>query len=312
MATPIPAVLSKQPFTTEQALVAGVPRHVLRGSRFEPLHLGHGVWSTRGADRDLQFWLAADRLALPPDAAISYVTGLELHGAPVSSVSRHWTTTTELKSTLDGIVLHRRRAGRVVDVDGLPVLEPLRCLLDAALVASTVELVCAGDALLAAKQLTLREMRTVHSAYGAKRVRAAARLMRPGVESTRESSTRLMFAVAGLPEPELNVEIYDSFGEFVGRPDFLWRNFNVTAEYDGWYHERDADQRQKDILRTEQFRRVGLEPVHLTSRDHSTPPGLVFRVWRMLASHGYQGAAPQWDPVAWAQLVRRPRRRRWS
>ena len=312
MVTPIPAILSKQPFTTEEALVAGVPRHVLRGSRFVPLHVGRGVWGTRGADRDLQFWLAADRLALPPDAAISYVTGLELHGAPVSSVRRHWTTTTELKSTVDGVVLHRRTAGRVMLIDELPVLDPLRCLLDAALVSSTLDLVCAGDGLLAAGALTLREMRTVHSAYGAKRLRAAARLMRPGVESTRESSTRLMFAVAGLPEPELNLEIYDSFGDSVGRPDFLWRLFNVTAEYDGWYHERDADQRQKDILRTERFRRVGLEPVHLTSRDHGNPPELVRRVWRMLASHGYQGPAPQWDPVAWAQLVRPPRRRRWS
>ncbi|PWJ27375.1 hypothetical protein ATK17_3570 [Branchiibius hedensis] len=309
VATPIPAVLRGRPFSTAEAAQVGVSRTMLRGARFESLHNGRGVWAVRDrGPRDLTFWLAADRLALPRDAAVSYQTGLKLHGAPIDDNLRHWTTTQPVRVEMKGAVLHRRQMEAVCDIDDLPVLLPLRCLLDAALIVSPLTLIRAGDALLATKKITLADLQGLNSAYGVQRLRTWSRWMRRGVESPRESSTRVIFALGGLPEPVLNLPVYDSDGCFIGRPDFLWQKFGVTAEYDGWYHERDAKQRHADILRSEKFARAGLFRVALTAADHAQPRQLVWRVWQALADHGYDGPPPQFDMQQWWQMQRRPRR----
>lgn len=282
---------------------------MLRGARFESLHNGRGVWAVRdGVPHDLAFWLAADRLALPPDAAVSYQTGLKLHGAPIDDNLRHWTTRQPVRVEMQGAVLHRRQMESVCDVDDLPVLLPLRCLLDAALVVSPLALIRAGDALLATRKITLGDLQGLHSAYGARRLRRWSRWMRRGVESPRESSSRIMFALGGLPEPELNLDVFDGNGRFIGRPDFLWQKYGVTAEYDGWYHERDAEQRQTDILRSERFARANLFRVALTAADHAQPPQMVRRVWQALADRGYDGPPPHFDMQQWRRMQRRPRR----
>ena len=303
----IPLALRGRPFTTADAARVGVSRRQLQGPRFVLLHSGRGVWAVAHESRDLRFWLAADRLVLPSDAAVSYQTGLRLYGAPLDDNVRHWTTLAPVRRTARGVVLHRRADLPVRDVDGIAVLAPLRCLLDAALVLSPLSLIRAGDALLTAGELTLAEIRGAHSAYGVQRLRQASRLMRVGAESVRETSTRLILGIAGLPEPVLNRDVWNASGVKIGRPDLLWEGYGVTAEYDGWYHERDADQRQADILRSEAFARAGLFRVALTSRDHAQPQVLVDRVWQALADRGYRGERPRFDVRAWQCLLQRPR-----
>ena len=39
--------------------------------------------------------------------------------------------------------------------------------------------------------------------------------------------------IHGLPEPETQVDIVDGEGRFIGRVDFLWREFDVIGECDG-------------------------------------------------------------------------------
>lgn len=306
---PIPRQLHQDPFSTAQALGAGLSRKRLDSKRFQLLVPGRGIWAVRGGDRSTEFWLAADRLMLPDDAAVSYTTGLNLYGAEVGGWKRHWTTTGAAKVRTPGVILHRRRHAPVHLVGDFPVLSPLQCLLASALVLSTLELVRAGDALLTAELVDLEELRTVSGVYGAKRLRAAAQLMRVGAESARESSTRLMVGIGGLPEPLLNQEVWDGRGAKLGRPDLLFERFGVTGEYDGWYHERSAENRQTDIIRLENMRRAGLLPVVLTSKDHDNPPRLLHRLWQALEERGYDGPRPRFDWQLWARLQRQPHTR---
>jgi hypothetical protein len=60
--------------------------------------------------------------------------------------------------------------------------------------------------------------------------------VRQGAESRPETILRLVMVRAGLPEPELNVDIFSASGRFLERGDTLFRAFRVIAEYDGEQH----------------------------------------------------------------------------
>ncbi|PWJ25755.1 hypothetical protein ATK17_1892 [Branchiibius hedensis] len=302
------------PFSTASGLQAGYTYRQLTGPRFVSVHRRRGIWDVPAASRTLLELLAADRLVLPSQAAISHLTGLALYGLEVDpGPRRHWSTSHQETSRLRSIVLHRRQSlGEVRQIEGLPVLCAARCLADVAPHVSIVWLVGAGDALIHSGVLTIGELREFAngSFHGSQRLRQAVRLMRERSASFRESGTRLIMACSGLPEPELNVRLYDACGAFVGKPDFLWRKQSVFAEYDGWYHERDADQRDYDIHRMERLRRLRLEPVTLTSSDYARPVMLSQRLWQAFAAQGFGGERPLFDLRQWQSWSTPPRGRR--
>jgi hypothetical protein len=55
-------------------------------------------------------------------------------------------------------------------------------------------------------------------------------LIRPGAESRPETLVRLAVAGAGRPEPEVNVDIVDGSGRFLGRGDLVHRGWKVIVE----------------------------------------------------------------------------------
>ena len=303
-----------RPFSTATGIDAGLSYRQLTGPRFASIHPGRGVWDTPGIERSLPELLTADQLVLPPDAAISHLTGLFLHGLEVDpGPRRHWSTARPDKRRLLTITLHRRGSlGPVRDIGGLPVLAPERCLADIATHTSIVWLVGAGDALIAAKVVSLERLRTfaAGSFHGSTRLRRAVKLMRANTGSFRESGTRLIVACAHLPEAERGVSIYNEHGEFVGSPDMLWRRQSVIAEYDGWYHERSAQQRDYDIRRLEGFRNLGLNPVTLTSGDYDRPTLLARRLWKAFERQGFGQVHPPFDLGRWYDLSTPPRGRR--
>jgi hypothetical protein len=58
----------------------------------------------------------------------------------------------------------------------------------------------------------------------------------------------------GLPEPELNIDLYAACGRWLARPDFVWRRQRVVGEYDGDQHRTD-----RSAWQYERERRAGLE-----------------------------------------------------
>lgn len=308
---PIPPELCGRAFTTREALDLGVTRRMLEGPRYESLHPGRGIWAVAGEPRDLRFLLHADRLVLPPGAAVSHVTGLQVHGVDLGESRRHWSTNLPVRRKLTSVVLHRRQAPlHPVVIDGIPVLAAHRCLVDAAIDLTHLDIVRAADALITAGSMTAESF--THYAWtrhlhGVRRSRVNAGRARDRVRSFRETDLRLLLAVAGLPEAEVNLDIHDDHGALLGCGDLVLRRWRIVLEYDGWYHERSAAQRRKDIMRREALEADGWLVIVLVSGDLDRPANLIGRVWRALVSRGHTGPPPRFLPWELEELTRDPR-----
>ena len=236
---------------------------------------------------------------------------LEDPGIDLDSTTRHGSTNTVLRRRLDGIGLHRRQAPlRAQRIDGIPVLAPGRCLVDAAIMLSHLEIVRIADALVAAG-LTTPERFAAYAwgrhLHGVRRSRTNAGLVRERVRSFRETDLRLVLTLAGLPEPEVNADIFDALGNHLGCGDLVLRRWRIVLEYDGWYHERSAAQRRKDIARREALEADGWLVIVVVSGDLERLANLIGRVWRALVSRSYEGPAPRFAPWALAELARDPK-----
>lgn len=103
-----------------------------------------------------------------------------------------------------------------------------------------VEAVVALDVLLEAglvRQWSLgAELGACAGGRGARQARAAAALCRSGVRSPWETRLRLFVLDLGLPEPLVNVPVFDLDGNFLGAPDLLDLEAGLAIEFDGAGH----------------------------------------------------------------------------
>lgn len=254
------------------------------------------------------------------DWRFSHVTALGLWGLPVPWRVRdareplHVTSTGGRGPRRPGVVAHRARSAPDVEVttdvgvarpepgrlrllvDGLPVDDPVTAWVESGSLLTVDDLVRAGDAIVGswsehgmARERTLDELeRAVRSARGRRgvsRVREASALVRPGVESPKETELRLLLTRAGLPEPEVNVRTYDGSGRYLGKPDLRYPWCKVAVEYEGDEHRRDPWRFRTDILRRERFADAGWRTIRSTDDDlHGRRADeLVARVRRCLA-----------------------------
>ncbi|MBD3940708.1 DUF559 domain-containing protein [Microbacterium sp. NEAU-LLC] len=118
---------------------------------------------------------------------------------------------------------------------------------------------------------------------GADRLREALPLVRAGATSRPETWTRLVLRDAGLPEPELDVDIYDTKGEFVGCVDLVYRGARIAIEYEGDQHRTDRAQWQRDLEKHERLADLGWRVVRVPSEQvFVSPEILVARVRKLL------------------------------
>lgn len=122
--------------------------------------------------------------------------------------------------------------------------------------------------------------------HGMPRLRQALELIRPDSWSPRESITRVILVLGGLPEPELNVDVFGEHGNFIACVDMVYPQFRVIIEYQGDQHkERFA----LDVERVEALRSEGWDVIQVTrvlARDHEL---LVARVRKALIAGGWRG-----------------------
>ncbi len=292
----IPDELANRPFTMAQARAAGLGRGVLGGPRF--CKMFRGVYLRADVEPTFRTWIDAARLVLPPDAVISHSSAMCIRGLrPQQPARLEFSTNSDLVTDHAGIVLHRR-GGRLHPemVDGLPVTGPDRTFVDCAHRRPVVEVVQFGDFLIASGQTSLDRLIAYANARHLHGVRRARRLLphvRERVESPRETVVRLILVWSGLPEPDCNVDIVDAEGRFVARGDLVLRRWKIVVEYDGWYHERDARQRQRDVLRRERLEALGWSVIVITARDLRHPESVASRVYGSLVRAGYAGRPPR-------------------
>lgn len=98
--------------------------------------------------------------------------------------------------------------------------------------------------------------------HGIVRAREALDLADPRAESVPESELRVWLTQAGLA-PEVQVEVFDQFGRFLGRLDLAYREYKVAVEYDGEWHS-EGDQPELDARRRERLRAAGWEVIVVT------------------------------------------------
>ena len=291
----VPDELLGRPFTSREADAAGLTNSMRRGSHVEQVH--RGVWRITSTPRSFDFEVRAGFLALHDDAVLSHVSALRWLGVEVGSALPIHFTTNKTHQTRESIELHRR-VGHISprQVRGVPVLGPDRSFVDSATLLSVRSLVRAGDALVRRGETTtdvlLRYVADSHL-DGVVRARKAAALVRERVDSFRETDLRLLLVLAKIPEPETNVEVFDDDGSWLARGDLVLREFRVIVEHDGWHHERDAKQRQKDHFRRERIEAAGWALIVVTVADFSHPLSIVARVHEALRRRGYSGPPPE-------------------
>lgn len=230
---------------------------------------------------------------LPDDAALSHVSNLRWRGFGIrQEFPLHFATASKARRFQGEITLHRYlRPLHSTFVRDVPLLGPDRTFVDCATILSMRELVRVGDWLVAQGQtdlLTLREYVFRSHLDGVQRARRAADFVRDAVESPLESDVRVMLMRAGLPEPEINADIVDDHGQFLARGDMVYRHWKVLVEYDGWQHERDALQRQRDHLRREALEAEGWRVIVVTIADMRQANSVARRVRHALVARGYR------------------------
>ena len=86
---------------------------------------------------------------------------------------------------------------------------------------------------------------------------------------------RLIVVDAGLPEPVLDYDVYDSSGEFLGCVDAAYPHARVALEYEGDQHRTDERQWQRDIVKHDDLVRAGWRVLRVTREQLFTQPWAV-------------------------------------
>jgi very-short-patch-repair endonuclease len=158
----------------------------------------------------------------------------------------------------------------VVRRGGLPVTTRWRTAFDLGRQDDPVAAVVALDALLHGRVVSiaaLHDMAVGRTGWrGVTRFREAVRLARPGAESPMESRVRLVVVRGGLPEPALQVRVFDSTGRFIARLDMAYEAARIGLEFDGDHH-RDRAIFQRDAVRINQLRLAGWTVLRFTADD---------------------------------------------
>lgn len=275
--------LPDRPFTLDEAQAVGVSRDALRGREFAGI--SRNLY--RPASWNFELRDAARALCVAtPGAWISHITAARLHQLilpPWLSESNelHLSKPRKLPGARrSGIVGHTLLAlpGEVECIDELWISTPARTWLDLARILPLRELICMGDQIIRIPRpefegrskpyTTLRQLRAMldrHKNFqGVVRAREALELMRVGSDSAPETLLRLAMLDAGLPEPELQLKLWNGRG--APSADSGYRARRLALQYDGAHH-LDEDQRRSDQRRDKAFRAAGWTVLVFTDVD---------------------------------------------
>ena len=199
-----------------------------------------------------------------------------MEGEPRLHIARTGTTAAERF----GVIGHRLRVrdDELSHIGGIPVTSVARTWLDLASVLLLDDLVAAGDSIIRSHQrsfgpavlakASLADLAMVvrqHGrARGVRNARMALELVRVGVDSPPETYLRLEAVRRGLPEPDLDVVVFDMHGNGIAWPDLAFRECRVSVQYDGRHH-LTAQQQESDARRDNETVLAGWMPLRITA-----------------------------------------------
>lgn len=283
MDTPQARKLPDGPFTLDEAQALGISRYRLRSREFA----GVSRNLYRPVAWEFELREAARALsAATPGAWISHSSAARLHGLVLppwlsDSNELHLSKPRKLPGTRrTGISGHTVLVfpGEVECLDGLWISTPARTWLDLAGTLPLNELICMGDQLIriprpdfegrATPHATVAQLRAMLDRHknlqGIVRAREALELMRVGADSAPETLMRLAMLDAGLPEPELQLKLWNN--KKSPSADAGYRARRIALQYDGVHH-RDPEQMHSDRRRDKAFRSAGWTVLVFTDED---------------------------------------------
>jgi hypothetical protein len=297
---PLPVPLAGMPFRARDAAALGVSPGRLRSS--DLVAPFPGVRCDPAHSAGLEDRCDAYAVKMRPGDFFSHRTAAALHGIPLPRAGdggRIHVSVFAPAQAVGGRGVHGHQmlgaSARVVLLRGKPVASPADAWSQLAGQVTLDELVAAADSLLCGKvpkasvvDLTAAAARRA-GRRGAGVLREAMSLMRIGAESPKETELRLLLHRAGLPEPELNIDIFDGLGDWLARGDLAYRQFRVLVEYDGMQHGTDRRQFVRDVERLEGLARAGWL-INRVMNEHliSDPIGVIRRVDQSLRARGWR------------------------
>jgi len=220
-----------------------------------------------------------------PATTVSHTSAARLHGLPVRRGLPRTVRLTDPEGYRRGRGFLVRQAplgpGEIRHAGPLLLTSPARTLADCAREWDLEDSVVAMDAALRARRLTLGDLRTAAAAArswpgGLAAVRAAS-LADGRAESPLETRGRLRMVGAGLPTPELQVEIRAG-GRLLAVVDAWFDGAAVAVEFDGQIKYTDPwrgrspeqvlweEKRREDELRSRDIRVVRIGDADLGAR----------------------------------------------
>jgi very-short-patch-repair endonuclease len=273
----VPHALRRSPFTLAEARAAGVTPNALRGDAWRRIGPELYCWKHWGEDK----WalLSSWRRVLPQSAAFSGRTAAAIHGLdfdPANPVEIMLAKESSVRTSFGLAVRHCD-----VPVDDLVTVRGLRTTS----LPRTLRDLCvqwpAGEALVAfdmALKLGLADVvglwRYAQDSVGrpgAARMRHLAQFAEPA-ESPMETRLRWLLIEAGVPRPEVQTDLHDRQGQFVGRADLYFPHARLVLEFDGGNHRErlvSDDRRQNEIIN------AGFAVLRFTSADLRTRSDVV-------------------------------------
>jgi hypothetical protein len=297
MSAPQPEVPAPQQASPALTLGAarelGLTRNNLRTRRWA--HPYRGVYvPTQDAD-DLLTRCAALALVLPPQARFSHGTAAGLYGSPLAATAEVHVSVpagVSVPRSRTGVVVHQRTLDREpLLVHGLALTRPEQTFLDLAVVLPLADLLVLGDHLVnrwTTQAQLVAYLQARPGTRGVVRARETAALVRAGAGSPQESRLRLIIVRAGLPEPAVNVPVFDEVGGWIGSPDLGYGAYRIALQYEGDVHRSNPRRWRQDIARDEAFADAGWLVLRVTADDVARPSRLLHRLTRALVARGWR------------------------
>ena len=245
-----------------------------------------GLYCWRGAAQDPWLLMQAWKRLLPASAVLAGDTA-----ALLWRVGEKGTDPVEVilppkaaVRTRQGLYVRRCTvcAEDVAQVRGLRVTTLLRTLCDLSARLPFVQALIAGDLALRQRLTDRSAMRryadSARGRPGAARLRLVA-AEAAAAESPMETRLRWILIQARLRRPEVQADLRDVDGRFVGRADLYYPQARLAIEYDGVNHRERlaADDRRQNLILNAGFRLL-----RFTSSDLARPATVVSQVRRAL------------------------------
>lgn len=241
------------PFRGTDALAAGVVTRQRLRTDFEIVH--RNVYVRRGqkltsVTRAVAAWLWSGRTAT--------VAGLSAAALHRTAWIDDWLPAELNRPSRDkarGIILHSDALDddEICVRDGIRLTTPARTAFDLARRKGLTTAVIRLDALMHATEVKAADVELLadrhRGARGLVQLRRVLHLADGGAESPYETRTRLVLLGGGLPRPQTQIEVPNSWGAVFARIDMGWEEWKVGVEFDGAQHWTDPARRTWDIDR---------------------------------------------------------------